>query len=164
MPDRAHQRGRVIFLTAVILILFLEVVGTAFFVFVEGWSTLDALYFTTTTLTTIGFGDHVPRTDLGKIFTIFFAFAGVGTVLFSVTLVSELYFRSNMAQIGKLERKIHQLLTPRRILQEEEKLEKEAEELERKEKELAKQEREVSKETAEIEKEKKELRKVIGEK
>ena len=34
------------------------------------------------TLTTIGYGDIVPRTDLGKIFTSFYALFGIGVMLY----------------------------------------------------------------------------------
>jgi multisubunit Na+/H+ antiporter MnhF subunit len=55
--------------------------GTVFYKVVEGWSVLDSLYFTVVTLTTIGYGDLHPTTDLSKVFTIFFVFAGVSFIL-----------------------------------------------------------------------------------
>ena len=59
----------------------LLVSGTVFYVIVEGWSPLDALYFSVVTLTTVGFGDFAPHTDLGKGFTIVFILAGIGIVV-----------------------------------------------------------------------------------
>jgi len=53
-------------------------VGTIFYRFTEGWSTLNSLYFCVTTLTTIGFGDYAPKTALGKIFTIIYVLIGLG--------------------------------------------------------------------------------------
>lgn len=55
--------------------------GTVVYMFAEGWSALDALYFTVITLTTIGYGDLHPTTDVAKIFTIVFVIAGVGLIL-----------------------------------------------------------------------------------
>lgn len=46
--------------------------GTVIYHFVEGWSWLDSLYFSVITLTTIGYGDFSPQTDLGKIFTLLY--------------------------------------------------------------------------------------------
>ena len=52
--------------------------GAVFYHFVEGWNMLDSVYFCVITLATIGYGDYAPKTDLGKLFTIFYAFAGIG--------------------------------------------------------------------------------------
>ena len=43
-------------------------------------SWVDAFYFCTITLTTIGYGDIVPTTDVEKIFTIFYVLIGIGVV------------------------------------------------------------------------------------
>lgn len=53
-------------------------IGTLFFRFIEGWSLIDALYFSVVTLATIGYGDLAPATRIGKLFTILYVFAGVG--------------------------------------------------------------------------------------
>ena len=55
--------------------------GTIFYSQVEGWSLLDSLYFSTTTLTTVGLGDLAPKTALGKIFTMIYILTGVGLIL-----------------------------------------------------------------------------------
>lgn len=60
------------------LALIILVSGTLFYSFVEGWSIVDALYFSTMTVTTIGYGDLHPSTDVSKIFTIFYALIGIG--------------------------------------------------------------------------------------
>jgi hypothetical protein len=52
--------------------------GTVVFHFVEGWSWLDAAYFSTVTIATVGFGDLHPVTMIGKLFVIVYIFVGVG--------------------------------------------------------------------------------------
>ena len=52
--------------------------GTSFYTFVEGWRVIDALYFSVIMLTTIGFGDLVPTSDLGKLFTVVYSLVGIG--------------------------------------------------------------------------------------
>lgn len=55
-------------------------IGTIFYHFVEGWKWLDSLYFSVVTLATVGYGDYVPKTNLGKVFTIFYILTGIGII------------------------------------------------------------------------------------
>lgn len=63
--------------------------GTWFYSKVEGWRALDSLYFTVITLTTVGYGDFSPKTDAGKLFTIFYIFVGIGLLSGFVILLGE---------------------------------------------------------------------------
>jgi voltage-gated potassium channel Kch len=62
-------------------------IGTVVYHYVEGWNWLDSLYFSTITLTTIGFGDFAPQTDAGKIFTIIYIVVGIGMILAFINTV-----------------------------------------------------------------------------
>ena len=55
--------------------------GTIFYYFAEGWNIIDSLYFCVMTLTTIGYGDLFPTTEISKIFTILYVFLGLGLIL-----------------------------------------------------------------------------------
>ena len=55
-------------------------VGGWFYHSVEGWKWLDSFYFTIITLTTVGYGDFSPKTDLGKLFTMVYVVLGLGII------------------------------------------------------------------------------------
>lgn len=63
-----------------LLVAILLASGTIFYWRMEGWSVLDSLYFSVTTLTTIGYGDLSPSTAASKVFTIFYVFIGIGII------------------------------------------------------------------------------------
>ena len=68
--------------------LALLVSGTIFYSRVEGWSLLDALYFSVITLATVGYGDLHPTTTLSKLFTIFYILVGAGIFVAFITKVT----------------------------------------------------------------------------
>ncbi|MFM1653721.1 potassium channel family protein [Brevibacillus sp. B_LB10_24] len=71
-----------------IITLFILLSGTLFYHSEEGLSFIDALYFSVTTLTTVGSSGFVPSTTLGKIFTILYIFAGAGLTFGVVTRIA----------------------------------------------------------------------------
>ena len=74
LKDREYRQ--LLWVSGLILII-----GTLSYHYIEGWSWVDAAYFSVITLTTIGYGDFSPQTTFGKIFTIFYILIGVGVVL-----------------------------------------------------------------------------------
>ncbi len=56
------------------------VVGVVFYVNVEHWSLLNAIYFCVVTLGTVGYGDITPTTDLGKLFTVVYIILGLSVI------------------------------------------------------------------------------------
>lgn len=65
--------------------------GTMVYRYLEGWSWIDALYFSVITLTTVGYGDFSPTTDAGKLFTIFYILIGIGIILSFIDTVHNHY-------------------------------------------------------------------------
>src|SRR5215207_5278222 len=82
-------RGNPQFRSLVFLVLFLLLVGTVFYSLEEGWSVVDAFYFSVTTLTTVGLGDLAPETTIGKLFTVVYIFAGLGIIIGFIDTVSK---------------------------------------------------------------------------
>ena len=68
------------------------VIGTAFYMGVERLSGIDAFYLSGSTLTTLGYGDFVPVTDAGKIFTVFYSLAGIGIIFYGLASVFHFVF------------------------------------------------------------------------
>ena len=78
-----------VFVGIVILAVLLGI-GTLYYHNTEGWSYLDALYFSTMALTTIGFGDFAPTSNETKLFTIAYALIGIGIVVYiSSSIITE---------------------------------------------------------------------------
>jgi voltage-gated potassium channel Kch len=69
--------------TRVVLVwvLILLTVGTVFYAVVEGWTLVDAFYFSVVTLTTVGYGDLSPATTIGKLFTTIYIFLGISVIV-----------------------------------------------------------------------------------
>jgi len=60
---------------------FFLAIGIVAYRFLEDWSWLDSLYFSVITLTTIGYGDFSPKTNLGKLFKMGYIIIGVSLIL-----------------------------------------------------------------------------------
>jgi len=67
---------RALMIMAVVVLM----IGVVFYVNVEHWSLVDAVYFSVVTLGTVGYGDITPKTDLGKIFTTFYIIFGLAVI------------------------------------------------------------------------------------
>jgi len=76
-PLRALARdpeGKILLASLVLVLL----VGTVVYTLLEGWSPIDALYFSVVTLATVGFGDLHPTTEPAKLFTVGYILIGIG--------------------------------------------------------------------------------------
>lgn len=91
---------------SLLFIVILLIVGTFLFSITEEWSYVDSFYFSTSTLTTVGYGDIVPTHDVSKIITSIYALLGVGTFLFCLSVVAEYYFYRRFMIVSKKIKKI----------------------------------------------------------
>lgn len=97
-PLRYHSRNARRLVIALMALLSVLVIGTIGYVLL-GIDLLDAMYQTVTTVTTIGFREVVEFGTAEKVFTMVLALAGVGTVLYTLTLTLELVLEG---QLGNL--------------------------------------------------------------
>ena len=88
MSHAEHQayHRRIIYIFIMLMIVLFG--GATFYHYMEKWSYLDAVYFSAATITTVGYGDIAPQTNAGKVFTIFYLFAGVGIALYGLSLMA----------------------------------------------------------------------------
>jgi voltage-gated potassium channel len=87
------------------------VVGTFGYVLL-GFSPLDALYQTVTTVATVGFREVEPLDAAGKVFTIVLILVGVGTALYTFTVLLETLIEGHLAELfgrRRMERQIDAL-------------------------------------------------------
>ncbi|HWM08708.1 MAG TPA: potassium channel family protein [Solirubrobacteraceae bacterium] len=64
-----------------LLVFSLLIVGAVFYTLVEGWTVVDAVYFSAMSLATVGYGDLAPESDFAKIFTVVYVLAGIGILV-----------------------------------------------------------------------------------
>jgi voltage-gated potassium channel len=88
---REWTRAQVVFGIPLTLFFGTILLGAYIYTLLEGWNYLDAVYFAVSTATTLGYGDFVPVTAGGKIFTILFAILVISLALYFFTLIGK-YF------------------------------------------------------------------------
>jgi hypothetical protein len=95
MADIKHSLGSlsVQFLVIAVALVSLLVAGTVVYHHLEDWSWTTSFYFTVCTVTTIGYGDVVPTTESSRLFTAFFALAGVSVALGSFGIIGANYLK-----------------------------------------------------------------------
>ena len=86
----------------VIVIILLLVGGAAGFHYVEGWRWFDSLYATVVTLFTVGYGDFVPDSDLGKLFTMALILCGLGVISYAAVELTAFVVEGHLNRILRL--------------------------------------------------------------
>jgi voltage-gated potassium channel len=63
-----------------VLALVVLITGVVYYVNVEHWSLVNAIYFCVVTLGTVGYGDITPATEAGKFFTVMYIIVGLSVI------------------------------------------------------------------------------------
>lgn len=85
--------------------------------FNEHMDLINAIYFTITTLSTVGYGDIVPITPIAKMFVVILIIMGLGAFLTAVTSISsDLATRDIISLSEKIEKMEEELITPQILL------------------------------------------------
>lgn len=75
--------------------------GTVGIHFIEGLGWFESFYFATTTVTTVGYGDIVPLSAPGRVFSIALMLFGVGTALYALSLLAQMVVHAEvLAALG----------------------------------------------------------------
>ena len=74
-------------------------IGTVGYVLVEDISWLDALYMTVITMSTVGYGEIVPLSTTGKVFTVFLIVGTGGTALYLLADIANALLHTNLRDL-----------------------------------------------------------------
>jgi len=91
--DKTKQEAMIQIGVTIGLTLFTVVGGMVFYHLVEKLSWVDAWYFVMITLTTVGYGDISPQTELGRVVTPVFIIIGIGLITSLITGVNKMVVR-----------------------------------------------------------------------
>ena len=73
--------------------------STVFFRYVENWAWLDAWFFAVVTVSTVGYGNLVPATAIGKIGTTVLIFMGIGVFALLVSQIGDRVVRQRLEHL-----------------------------------------------------------------
>ena len=90
---------------ALVAIFVMITAGTVGFKYFEQISWWESFYFTTATVTTVGYGDIVPKSHAGQLFTSIFILFGVGTVLYALSVLAQSFIQAEIVSALGISRK-----------------------------------------------------------
>ncbi|MFE7373549.1 potassium channel family protein [Bacillus cereus] len=97
---------------AVICMTFVVILGTIGFMTIEEISLFQAFWMTMITVLTVGYGDAVPVTQVGKVFALLIIPVGVGIVTYAIGVVAAMIIEGNLfhaVRRKKMDKQIAQL-------------------------------------------------------
>lgn len=96
-------------LIAPIAIFSMLIIGTIGFKAFTGFGWIDSMYLAAQTVTTVGYGDIAVPTAAGRVFATVFMLLGVGTVLYSLTVIAQAIVQSEVFEAMNYSRKTKQM-------------------------------------------------------
>ena len=99
-------------IVAILFSIIMVVIGTFGYMLIEGWNLLDALYMTVITYSTVGYSEIHTISDMGRLYTVFLIFLGVGFFLYVAGAVIQFMVEGKIRTVlgrRKLDRQINRL-------------------------------------------------------
>ncbi len=93
---------RIRIFVVVFLIGILLIIGTFTYHELEGWDYVDSFYFSVASLTSAGYGDICPTTEISKIFTSFYLLFGVSIFFYGLFIIGEHVINKRMGRLEKM--------------------------------------------------------------
>ena len=92
------------------ILIGVTIMGTLGFIFIEDYDFNDAIYMTVITLSTVGFGEVNPLSELGRFFTTFLIMVGFAGLAFAAhglaeSLIEKVWSRDT--EIKRMKKKIY---------------------------------------------------------
>lgn len=94
-----HHSSRSKVWLAFLLIVFLVAFGVGGYMFLEGFSFLEALYMTIITVSTVGFREVKDLSEPGMIFTVVLIVFGIGTLAYSIGLLTRTMIEKHLSRM-----------------------------------------------------------------
>ena len=92
-----------------ITIVLMMLIGTLGYVFIAGFSLVDAFYQAGMTFTTVGFTEVAPISPAGRLFTVLFILMGFGTFSFCLGVVVEVIKKGTLQNLLREQRMINNI-------------------------------------------------------
>lgn len=86
-------------LFAAMMITLLVLLGVGVYIVVEGFTPLEALWLTVSSLTTVGYGDIVPSTTAGRLFTLLLIAGGVGIFTYALGVIIGIVVEGHLTNV-----------------------------------------------------------------
>lgn len=76
----------------IVVVVFIITAGAFIFLQFEDWTVVEAFYFATVTLTTVGYGDITPTTEASRVVTIIYSLLTIPLFFLMIGLFGEVVF------------------------------------------------------------------------
>lgn len=91
--------ARISMFRSVFLFILVALIGTVGFWYFEKWALHEAFYATIITMTTVGYGDYIPVTGGGRIFTVFLSIVAIGIGGYAISALAAFILEGNVERL-----------------------------------------------------------------